>query len=281
MAIGETKEQMIRQPLTDVDVLIVGAGLAGLYFAIECYRQGHSPRIVESKSGVELLGESPFHSVLAHRSITDSLPIGDFVGIGTSATRQFKKWPGMAETYSSIVYRPAMNMYTAEGVFVGGPFELSEESHYRPVPVSRPKLITALYDYAISLGILVTFGHRVVDYEESSNANRAWAITDRGTRFEADAVVAADGIGTRSGKIMASKDAKAISSGWSVYRVTYPTKILQEDPVLAKRYLLREGDPDYCQVFMSSKGQVIILVSPELVTWLFTHEVSLLFSLTS
>jgi 2-polyprenyl-6-methoxyphenol hydroxylase-like FAD-dependent oxidoreductase len=180
----------------------------------------------------------------------------------------------MAQTYSSIVYRPAMTMYTHDGVFVGGPFELSEESHFRPVPVGRPKLVTALYDYAVSLGIPVTFGHRVVDYAESSDDGRAWAVTDQGKRFEADVVVAADGIGTKTGKIMTTGDAKAISSGWSVYRVTYPTKILQEDPVLAEQYRLREGDLDHCQVFMSSKGQIIILVSPELVTWLFTHEVS-------
>ena len=48
--------KMEREALSNIDVLIVGAGLAGLYFAIECYRQGHSPRIIESKSGVELLG---------------------------------------------------------------------------------------------------------------------------------------------------------------------------------------------------------------------------------
>lgn len=168
-----------------------------------------------------------------------------------------------------------MDMYTHDGIFVGGPFELSEESHYRPVPVGRPKLVRAMYDYAVSLGISITFGHRVVDYVESSEGDQACAITETGERFEADIVVAADGIGSKVGKVMVAKDAKAISSGWSVYRVTYPTKVLQEDPILAERYHLGDGDFDYCQVFMSSKGQVIILVSPELVTWLFTHEVSI------
>jgi 2-polyprenyl-6-methoxyphenol hydroxylase-like FAD-dependent oxidoreductase len=58
MAVGKKNDQMHREAPTDIDVLIVGAGLAGLYFAIECYRQGHSPQIVESKSGVELIGRS-------------------------------------------------------------------------------------------------------------------------------------------------------------------------------------------------------------------------------
>ena len=206
---------------------------------------------------------------------------GDFVGIGPSATKQFQKWPAMAKTYSSIIYRPAMTLHTHDGAFVGGPFELSEASHYRPVPVSRPKLIRALYDYATSLGIPIMFGRRVVDYVESDEKNPTYAVTDKGERFEADIVVAADGIGSKAGKVMIGKEVKAISSGWSVYRVTYPTKLLQEDPFLAQHYPLRNGDPDYCQVYIGPKGQVIILVAPDLTTWLFTHAVRLSNFLTS
>lgn len=50
--------KMKREALSNIDVLIVGAGLGGLYAAIECYRQGHSPRIIESKDEVEALGQS-------------------------------------------------------------------------------------------------------------------------------------------------------------------------------------------------------------------------------
>ena len=197
------------------------------------------------------------------------------MGIGPSVTNQFQKWPGMAETYSNIIYRPAMTLLVHDGTFVGGPFQLSETSDYRPVPVSRPKLIRALYDYAISLSIPIMFGKRVVDYGEPDETSRAYAVTNEGERFEADLVVAADGIGSKVGKIMIGKDVKAISSGYSVYRVTYPTEILQADPFLAKQYPLRNGDPDYCEVYMSSKGQMITLISPELTTWLFTHKVRL------
>lgn len=51
---------MQREALSDIDVLIVGAGLGGLVAAIECYRQGHSPRVVESRNDVEGLGEGGF-----------------------------------------------------------------------------------------------------------------------------------------------------------------------------------------------------------------------------
>lgn len=51
---------MEREALSHIDVLIVGAGLGGLYAAIECYRQGHSPRVIESKNELEGLGQSSF-----------------------------------------------------------------------------------------------------------------------------------------------------------------------------------------------------------------------------
>ena len=200
---------------------------------------------------------------------------GDFVGIGPSVVDQFHKWPPMAETYSSIVYQPAMKLLTYDGTFLGGPFLLSESSHYRPVPVSRPKLISALYDYASSLGIEVLFNKRVVKYEDSNETNRAYAITDKGERFEADVVVAADGIGSKTGRATSGKEPNTMSSGYSVFRVTYPTSILQEDPFLAEQYRLEPGEPDICDVYIGPRGNVIILVAPDITTWLFVHEVGM------
>ena len=184
---------MQREPPSHIDILIVGAGLGGLYAAIECHRQGHSVRVLEGKPELEGLGLTPFHKVLRLNALTDSSS-GDFVGIGPSVVNQFKKWPPMSETYSSIIYRPMMNLLTYNGDFLGGPFPLSESSHHRPVPVSRAKLIQALYDYVTSLDIPVIFDKRVVNYEESDRTKQAYAVTDKGERFEADIVVAADGI---------------------------------------------------------------------------------------
>ena len=181
----------------------------------------------------------------------------------------------MPDTYRSIIYQPEMIMYTHDGHLIGGPFTLSEASHWRPVPVSRPKIVKSLYDYAVSLDIPVIFGKRVIDYGESDETNQAYAITDEGERMEADIVVAADGIGSKASKAMVSHEVKAISSGWSAYRVTYPTAILHEDPMLAKHYKFLGDEPDYCDAWMSPQGQVIILVSRETTTWLFTHEVRL------
>lgn len=270
------EESMKREVLSNIEVLIVGAGLGGLYAAIECHRQGHSVRVVESKPHLEGLGKSRVNAFL-HLQPLMELPKGDFVGLGPSVVNQFRKWPPMAATYSSIIYRPEMTLYTYDGTFLGGPFVLDETSYYRPVPVARPKLIKALYEYALSLGILVTFGKRVVKYEDPGNGNRACAVTDRGERFYADIIAAADGIGTKAGTAIGTQDVKAMSSGNSVYRVTFPTELLNEDPFLKEQYPLaplQRGGLDYCQVYIGPKGNVIILVTKDVTTWLFVHEVS-------
>ena len=50
-----TNSMQVESP-THIDVLIVGAGLGGLYAAIECHRQGHAVTVVESKPRLEGLG---------------------------------------------------------------------------------------------------------------------------------------------------------------------------------------------------------------------------------
>ena len=36
-------------PSSKIDILVIGAGTAGLYLALECVRQGHRPTVIESK----------------------------------------------------------------------------------------------------------------------------------------------------------------------------------------------------------------------------------------
>lgn len=198
---------------------------------------------------------------------------GDFVGIGPSVTKQFEKWPGMMQTYRDIIYKPDLYLLAHDGRQLGGPFPLSEKSDHRPVPVSRTKLIQALYDYALSLGIPVLFSKKVSTYGESDDGTRAFVITDSNERFEADIVIAADGIGTKSGAITNGENIRALSSGQSVYRVTYPTELLKQSSFLSQVYAFGSDQPDYCEVYLSIKGTMIILVSPETTTWLFTHVV--------
>jgi 2-polyprenyl-6-methoxyphenol hydroxylase-like FAD-dependent oxidoreductase len=48
---------MDRDRDTGISTLVIGAGIAGLSFAIDSYRKGHHFRIVERRSSQESAGE--------------------------------------------------------------------------------------------------------------------------------------------------------------------------------------------------------------------------------
>lgn len=51
---------MVFEPPSGIDVLVVGAGLGGMVAAIELKRQGHNVSIIEAKSKLEGLGSFHF-----------------------------------------------------------------------------------------------------------------------------------------------------------------------------------------------------------------------------
>lgn len=180
----------------------------------------------------------------------------------------------MSEKYLKIIYRPCLSLHRHDGKLLGGPFSIKEGVDHIPTPVSRPKLIGMLYDYVVQLGIPVTFGKRAAEYFEDLNRDRAGIITDNGERFEADLVVAADGVGSKSWKAVSGQDTKPKSSGFSVYRVAYPTKVAFDSPNVRKNFVLQEGGDDICRVWLGKNTHAIVLVSPETTTWFLTHKVS-------
>jgi flavin-dependent dehydrogenase len=180
----------------------------------------------------------------------------------------------MAEKYRNLIYRPALSMYRTNGEKLGGPFSIKGVDHTTiPTPISRPKLINFLYNYVTSLGISIIFGQRIVEYYEISEAGKAGVITEGGSHFEADLVIAADGVGTKSHTIVGGRDVKPKSSGFSSYRVAYPTELVIRDPYLAKELALEVDGDDICRVYLGTNKHAIILVSPDITTWIFQHRV--------
>ena len=63
--------EMKCESLTGIDVLVVGAGLGGLFAAVELQRQGHQVRILEAKEKMEGLGKYFYLLVVLSRSRVD------------------------------------------------------------------------------------------------------------------------------------------------------------------------------------------------------------------
>jgi 2-polyprenyl-6-methoxyphenol hydroxylase-like FAD-dependent oxidoreductase len=173
----------------------------------------------------------------------------------------------------SIIYRPCMNIFRHDGELIGGPFSIKEGADDLPTPVSRPKLIDALHDYVMSLGIPLTWGQRIVDYFEDLEANKGGCISESGERFEADLVIAADGVSSFSWKIVSGQNEEPKSSGFSVYRVAYPTKLAYKDSLVKKTFALPDNGDDICHLYLGKDTHSIALVSPDTTTWMLTHRV--------
>ena len=167
----------------------------------------------------------------------------------------------MAAIYDSILYRPSFSIYKCDGEFIGGPFGQGHGS--LPPPVARPRHHHAIHNYAISLGISVMFDKRVVDYYEMLEKNRAWVVTEFGEHFEADLVVAADGIGTKSWFITVGEPTSPKSSGYAVYRTAFPTEIA---------FALPKDGEDIGRLYLGRNTHLIILVNKEITTWVLTHQ---------
>ena len=76
--------EMKCEPPSGIDVLVVGAGLGGMFAAVELQRQGHQVKILEAKEKMEGLGKAFSLIVICLVLVLTAARTGDFVGIAPS-----------------------------------------------------------------------------------------------------------------------------------------------------------------------------------------------------
>lgn len=132
-----------------------------------------------------------------------------------------------------------------EPVPIGEPTMTLNDGSKRIIPFNRhhrPKFVAALLAQAKKLDIDVAFGTKAMEYFEDSHRQRAGIVLESGERIEADVVVAADGIGTKSTKIVDGDDTRAYSSGLSIFRTCFPVELALSDPDVRDRWPLLNGN---------------------------------------
>lgn len=209
-----------------------GGGLAGLTAAIECYRKGHNVRVVERRPSLDPFGD--WRQYIGVSTLGLTFPTGDLVAIQPSALRTMRKWPGFLEGLSENTFGPQAHMYKYDGTLIGV-FPICESGpniEDRGMALSRLDAHRALHDYATALGIPIEHGVNVQDYSET--AEKGFAILEDGSKLEADLVIAADGVGGTAWGIVSGKKEQPISSGYAIYRMTFPLNHALKVPELAK-----------------------------------------------
>lgn len=77
----------------------------------------------------------------------------------------------------------------------------------------RPVISQKFLNQLKRLGIQAEYRQHVTEYFEAENFRRAGVLTSGGQTYEADVIIAADGIGSASQWIVGGRELRAKSSG--------------------------------------------------------------------
>lgn len=186
--------------------------------------------------------------------------------ITTPALHTPKKWPGFMERARQEGVAPVLNMKKFDGTLIGT-FPIGDPKDLS-LAIYRSKLHNVLHEYVSQLGIPVEFSATAADFFEGED--HGGVIMSDGRRLTADVVVAADGVGTKSwASVVGSKDAP-ISSGFILYRVTFPAAPALENPVIAKEL---EGFRDRAFLHAGPGAHVVTCKSENEICWMLTRRV--------
>ena len=162
----------------------------------------------------------------------------------------------MVAENEQIAFHPWMSWHKITGDVISGPepFVLnsseassSEDKEDRPDAIyrhSRPKFHKMLSDQAERMGINIEYGVRVSEYYEKSDTSSPGVLLENGDRIEADVVIAADGIGSKSSLVTMGHMIPPIPTGYAIYRAAFSNTISDADPLVKERFQpLKDGTP--------------------------------------
>lgn len=136
--------------------------------------------------------------------------------------------------------------------------------------IYRSKLHNVLYEYASQLGIPVEFSAMASEFFETEDHGGVVLTNDR--KITADVVVAADGVGSKSWALVINSKDAPISSGFVLYRVTFPMAPALENPIIAKEL---EGFRDRAFLHAGPGAHMVTCKSEKDICWLLTRRVLL------
>ncbi|KAH8659943.1 putative monooxygenase [Xylariales sp. PMI_506] len=251
-------------PPTGISVLVVGAGVGGLMAALECRRKGHDVQVIE---------RTPIPSTA-----------GDFFSISSIIIRHFQfHWPDLAEEVDRIRYDGLISYHKITGERISGPEEPTfadlvythPDGTRRTIKFhrhSRPKFVGMLLTQAKRIGINVTFGKRVLDYFEDETEQKGGVVLEDGTKLQADVVIAADGVGTKSHKLVSGSDIPAYPSGFSIFRTAFPIEVALDDPELRDRWPLTADGRSRVEMWQGHDLSFGVQRYNDVMGWFMTHK---------
>lgn len=171
------------------------------------------------------------------------------------------------ERLKAAAFDPISYMNKYDGTPIGSQ-ALGTPDH-PSLPFTRSELHAILHEYTEHLGIPIEFSATATEYFETENCGGV--VLADGRRLTADVVVAADGVGSKSWPLVLGYKEQAISSGFALYRATFPVGPVLENPIIAKEY---EGFKNRISVYIGPGVHVVVGKTEKQICWVMTRAVS-------
>ena len=180
---------------------------------------------------------------------------GDMYFQGISAMSFLKHWPDMAEEYERNSLAHAwIETFKHDGCQMFAPHKIGERLHADGLPPGvapgsfqmRPLMYNMFLRQTEKLGIPIHYGKRVVDYFET--ANKGGVELEGGEKYEADIVIAADGVGSKSQSLVGGP-VRARSSGRAMWRAVFPISHLDKRANAREFFRLHDGTEPIVRTF--------------------------------
>jgi salicylate hydroxylase len=202
-------------PLTKLNVIVVGAGLGGLAAALGLARDGHNVTVLEQSAGIGEVGAG----IQLTPNVTKSLlewgisPHFERAGILEPECINFRRW----ENGSKIGYTQLVPNFRD---WFGGPYLVVHRAHFHK----------AMYDLAVDYGVTIRIDSRVAHYDFSAPS----VTLHNGDVLTADLVVACDGIHSLARQqLHPGRDHAPRRTGFACYRATVNVEDMLKDPQTA------------------------------------------------
>ncbi|KAJ6205812.1 hypothetical protein PSV09DRAFT_2376255 [Bipolaris maydis] len=150
-----------------------------------------------------------------------------------STHKNLQAWPSFLEKVHKHTVQPsALHVFQHNGKCLRNfPLGIPELTS---LAVNRRGMHIELKQYAEDLGIKTQYSTHATEYMETDDAGIV--VLSDGRELTADMVVAADGVGSRSWKLILHKFEKPVSSGYAIYRSDFPTGDAMKNPVIAEHF---------------------------------------------
>ncbi|CRL27523.1 Aromatic-ring hydroxylase-like [Penicillium camemberti] len=211
------KEQELRSQSCQLNVVIVGAGLAGLGSAISCALAGHQVQVLEATreikevgAGIQILPNSS--RVLQHWGIEKALT----PHMTVPRVCNFLGWKGN--------HISSLDFHQSESNYPG--------TWYRDF--HRADLQQCLVERALELGVNITCNARVADVTVSEDGTTATATAADGRQWIGDLVIGADGVFGKLTEGLLGRVDPPVKTGDLAYRLLLSTEEMRKDPDLAE-----------------------------------------------